>query len=202
MSCAALFDATKPSDILFLLGAGVPYGAGNTTEWPLDGGPLELALHHPWTYVFVNLGLGGNTTNFNLTLTPDLWNTTGSGTLCVEKLAVPAGIADGTRASLQVVTSGASGAALYNCADIRFSKDAKSGNSTCASKGVTLNAVKPQQQGSGNATCTSSGTPGKESAGSGSGGGKTGAGAAVAVNGGMLATVVGAAALMALGASL
>ncbi|TQV96332.1 hypothetical protein V2A60_003250 [Cordyceps javanica] len=179
--------------------AGVPYGAGNTTEWPLDGGPLELDLHHPWTYVFVNLGLGGNTTNFNVTLTPDLWNTTGRGTLCVEKLAVPAGIADGTRGTVQVVTSGASGSALYNCADIRFSKDAPR-NATCAGKGVTLTEVKPQ--GAANATSSSAGPAQTTTAGSG-GGGKSGAGQAAALNGGLLVTLVGgAAALLALGSSL
>ncbi|OAA41467.1 hypothetical protein BBO_05453 [Beauveria brongniartii RCEF 3172] len=172
--------------------AGVPYGAGNTTDWPLDGGPLELELHHKWTYVFVNLGLGGNTTNFNLTLTPELWNTTGKGTFCVEKLAVPSGIADGTRGTIQIVTSGSSGSALYNCADIRFSKDAK--NATCTGNGVTLNKV----QQSGNATSTS----GSGAAPSASAGGKSAAGAAAAVNGGILATVVGAAALFALGSSL
>ncbi|KAM3434498.1 hypothetical protein NHJ13734_005973 [Beauveria thailandica] len=174
--------------------AGVPYGAGNTTDWPLDGGPLELELHHKWTYVFVNLGLGGNTTNFNLTLTPELWNTTGKGTFCVEKLAVPAGIADGTRGTVQIVTSGSSGSALYNCADIRFAKDAK--NATCTGNGVTLNKV--QQSGDNNATSTS----GSGAAPSASAGGKSAAGAAAVVNAGMLATVVGAAALFALGSSL
>ncbi|KAM3546318.1 hypothetical protein BM221_003192 [Beauveria bassiana] len=173
--------------------AGVPYGAGNTTDWPLDGGPLELELHHKWTYVFVNLGLGGNTTNFNLTLTPELWNTTGKGTFCVEKLAVPSGIAEGTRGTIQIVTSGNSGSALYNCADIRFTKDAK--NATCTGNGVTLNKV----QESGNATSTSGSGAAAPSA---SAGGKSAAGAAATVNGGMLATVVGAAALFALGSSL
>ena len=97
-------------------GAGVPAGAGNVTEWPLTGGSLNLDLHHPWTYIYVNLGLGANTTNFNLTLTPLFWNETGNGTLCIPKLAIPAefNLTDGTRGSLQVVTSGASGAALYN----------------------------------------------------------------------------------------
>ncbi|KAM3457282.1 hypothetical protein MY5147_007040 [Beauveria neobassiana] len=187
-------------DVIFFVpltkekGAGVPYGAGNTTDWPLDGGPLELELHHKWTYVFVNLGLGGNTTNFNLTLTPELWNTTGKGTFCVEKLAVPSGIAEGTRGTIQIVTSGNSGSALYNCADIRFTKDAK--NATCTGNGVTLNKV----QESGNATSTS-GSSGA-AAPSASAGGKSAAGAAATVNGGMLATVVGAAALFALGSSL
>ncbi|EGX95493.1 hypothetical protein CCM_00147 [Cordyceps militaris CM01] len=174
--------------------AGVPYGAGNTTDWPLDGGALELELHHAWTYVFVNLGLGGNTTNFNVTLTPDLWNSTGKGTLCVDHLVVPAGIADGTHATVQVVTSGASGSALYNCADIRFSKDAKRpDNGTCTSKGVTLTEVKPQ---SANATTSAGATPSATAT------GKSAARPAAAVHGGVLATVVGAAALFALGSSL
>lgn len=75
-----------------------------------------LDLHHPWTYIFVNLGLGGNVTNFNYTLTPSFWNETGNGTLCVPDVPLPAGLAvsDGTEASLQVVTLGASGNALYN----------------------------------------------------------------------------------------
>ena len=75
-----------------------------------------LDLHHPWTYVFVNLGLGENVTNFNYTLTPDFWNVTGNGTLCVPTLPLPAdlNIADGTEASIQVVTVGDTGSGLYN----------------------------------------------------------------------------------------
>jgi hypothetical protein len=66
--------------------------------------------------VFVNLGLGDNVTNFNYTLTPQFWNETGNGTLCIPKLPLPAGltVSDGTTASLQVVTLGQSGSALYN----------------------------------------------------------------------------------------
>ncbi|PTB55342.1 hypothetical protein M431DRAFT_398864 [Trichoderma harzianum CBS 226.95] len=95
---------------------GVPYKAGNITNWPLEGGSIELELHHPWTYLFINLGLGANTTNFNISLTPDLLNVTGKGTLCIDKLPVTLdNIANGTLASIQVVTSGDSGSALYNC---------------------------------------------------------------------------------------
>lgn len=90
--------------------------AGNRTDWPLQGGTLKLDLHHPWTYVFVNLGLGDNVTNFNYTLTPEFWNSTGKGTLCVPDLPLPADLSveDGTKASIQVVTLGESGNALYN----------------------------------------------------------------------------------------
>lgn len=86
----------------------------NRTAWPLTGGSLVVELHHPWTYMFVNLGLGSNISNFNYTLTPQFLNTTGNGTLCIEKLAVPVNVSDGTTASLQVVTLGESGSALYS----------------------------------------------------------------------------------------
>lgn len=97
-------------------GGGVSPDAGNRTDWPVQGGSLALDLHHPWTYVFVNLGLGDNVTNFNYTLTPSFWNETGNGTLCVPQLPLPAGVtpADGSKGSIQVVTLGASGSALYN----------------------------------------------------------------------------------------
>ncbi|KAK3395790.1 hypothetical protein B0T20DRAFT_382380 [Sordaria brevicollis] len=106
--------------------AGVPTDAGNRTDWPLTGGSLKLDLHHPWEYVFVNLGLGNNVTNFNYTLTgPTFWNVTGAGTLCVD-LPLPEGleVSDGQQASIQVVNVGASGSALYNCADITFRANA------------------------------------------------------------------------------
>ncbi|KAH7034618.1 uncharacterized protein B0I36DRAFT_346528 [Microdochium trichocladiopsis] len=96
----------------------------NRTAWPIGGGAIELELHHPWAYVWVNLGLGDNTTNFNISLTPDLYNISGKGDFCWPKLPVPIEIADGTNATIQVVTGGASGSALYNCADITFRADA------------------------------------------------------------------------------
>jgi hypothetical protein len=102
-----------------LQGAGIDQSvsANNRTLWPLDGGSISLGLHHPWTYVFINLGLGSNvTTTFNISLTANLFNTTGAGTLCIPKWTLPSnlGIQEGTNASLQFVTSGASGSALYN----------------------------------------------------------------------------------------
>ncbi|KAL6701257.1 hypothetical protein J3F84DRAFT_1615 [Trichoderma pleuroticola] len=125
---------------------GVPYKAGNITNWPIGGGSLELELHHPWTYLFVNLGLGANTTNFNISLTPDLLNVTGKGTLCIDKLPVPLDtIANGTLASIQVVTSGDSGSALYNCADIRFTTSATGLSNCSTSDGMVVHTIKEQQ---------------------------------------------------------
>lgn len=102
------------------------------TDWPLDGGAVVLELHHPWSYVFINLGLGENTTNFNISLTPQFLNATGKGQLCIEKLALPEEVAEGTLGTIQVVTVGDSGSALYNCADIKFTKDAE-GPTNCTS---------------------------------------------------------------------
>ncbi|KAK6356355.1 hypothetical protein TWF718_000716 [Orbilia javanica] len=99
----------------------------NRTTWPLDGGSLVLGLHHAFDYIFVNLGLGSEVTTFNISLTPNFLNNTGNGTLCIPKIPIPAGIEirDGQDASIQVVTVGKSGSALYNCADIRFSQSAE-----------------------------------------------------------------------------
>jgi hypothetical protein len=100
-----------------LSGANVNQTAStNRTIWPLTGGSLNLDLHHPWTYVFVNLGLGTDYPTFNISLTPQPLNETGNGTLCLPHILLPAGtsVVDGQNASIQVVTFGQTGSALYN----------------------------------------------------------------------------------------
>ncbi|KAK3985066.1 hypothetical protein QBC44DRAFT_405686 [Cladorrhinum sp. PSN332] len=106
--------------------AGVPGNLGNRTDWPLSGGSVKLDLHHKWTYIFINLGIGENVSSFNISLTDPFWNSTGNGTLCIPKLTLPANlpIQDGTLASIQAVTIGETGNALYNCADITFRESA------------------------------------------------------------------------------
>ncbi|KAF7890892.1 uncharacterized protein EAF01_010701 [Botrytis porri] len=96
----------------------------NRTLYPTASFPINLDLHHPWTYVFINLGLGINgSSNLNISLTPSPLNTTGSGYLCLSDFDLPSGVTleDGMNATIQVVTIGESGSALYNCADITFS---------------------------------------------------------------------------------
>lgn len=95
----------------------MPYGAGNKTEWPIEGGSVALDLHHPWSYLYINLGLGENSTNFNISLTPDLLNVTGRGDFCIPVLPVPIPVADGQNATIQFVTNGQSGSALYNVSE-------------------------------------------------------------------------------------
>ncbi|CAP59795.1 uncharacterized protein PODANS_1_1270 [Podospora anserina S mat+] len=125
--------------------AGVPGDLGNVTDWPLDGGSLVLDLHHEWTYIFVNLGLGENVANFNYSLTDPFLNSTGNGTLCIPKVTLPANlpIQDGSLASIQVVTLGEKGQSLYNCADIRFRQNATvlSGDACKTSEGVSAAAI-------------------------------------------------------------
>lgn len=104
---------------LYFLGAGLTTTAesnANRTLWPLDGGSLVIDFHHPWTYVSFNLGLGSNTSTFTTALNAMLLNETGNGTLCIPKFTLPAtlNIQDGQDASLQVITIGDSGTALYN----------------------------------------------------------------------------------------
>jgi len=101
-------------------GAGVNQSISNTnrTVWPLTGGSLNLALHHPATpYIFVNLALGSNASTFNISLigAPSPLNETGNGTFCLPQLVIPEGLVqDGDNASIQVVTINERGSALYN----------------------------------------------------------------------------------------
>lgn len=83
-------------------------------DCPLRSSKAHTNISRP--PVFVNLGIGENATNFNYTLTQNFWNETGNGTLCVPTLPLPTNlvVTDGTKASIQVVTLGSSGNALYN----------------------------------------------------------------------------------------
>ncbi|KAI1361204.1 hypothetical protein F5Y08DRAFT_342941 [Xylaria arbuscula] len=121
--------------------AGVPYGTENKTEWPLEGASVALDLHHPWVYLYINLGIGENATNFNISLTPDLLNVTGKGDFCITDLPIPKDVVDGQNATIQVVTNGQSGSALYNCADIVFRSTAQTPSVCTNSTGVTATVV-------------------------------------------------------------
>jgi hypothetical protein len=82
----------------------------------LTGGSLNFTLHDAAAIIFVNLGLGVNTTNFNISLTAPI-NETGAGNVCFPQLIIPPGlnITEGTQASIQIATSNPkSGEGLYN----------------------------------------------------------------------------------------
>lgn len=105
-------------------------------------------------------------------------------------MSVPEGIADGTLASLQVITLGDSGAALYNCADIRFSQSAQLSN--CTNDGVTVTTVK-EQKGDANSTDSADEKDGAK------GDDKDGGAGLFGVNGALLTAVVGLTTAFAIG---
>jgi len=99
----------------------------NRTQWPLDGGSVVFKPGHPWAITYVNLALGSSDTiTFNVSLVEG-FNQTGNGTYCFPKIALPTGlnVSAGTNASIQVIQITELGSALFNCADITFSTDAK-----------------------------------------------------------------------------
>ncbi|KAJ4353055.1 hypothetical protein N0V95_003708 [Ascochyta clinopodiicola] len=111
----------------------------NRTAWPLTGGSVSINGSHSSALTYVNLGLGTNVTNFNISLVENL-NQTGAGVFCLKeagranleeglKAAGYNGFQDerlnGLEASVQVIQLGHSGSALYNCADIVFNSTAK-----------------------------------------------------------------------------
>jgi hypothetical protein len=55
--------------------------AANRTQWPLSGGSVVFNGSHPWAFTYVNLALGSNATNFNISLVPG-FNQTGKGVFC------------------------------------------------------------------------------------------------------------------------
>ncbi|KAF3042658.1 hypothetical protein E8E12_005552 [Didymella heteroderae] len=111
----------------------------NRTQWPLSGGSVSINGSHSSALTYVNLGLGTNVTNFNISLVENL-NQTGAGVLCLKeagranleeglKAAGYSGFEDnrlnGLEASVQVIQLSHSGSALYNCADIVFNSTAQ-----------------------------------------------------------------------------
>jgi len=94
--------------------------SSSRTDWPLNGGPVQLNMHHAQTNVEILLALGPNPgENFNIVLRPTFAQE-GLGSFCVGQLNVPAGlnISDGTPATIQIVTEGDPEGGLYQCADV------------------------------------------------------------------------------------
>lgn len=105
------------NEVVCDIGAGISdTPTTSRTLWPLDGGSLNVTLHDSAAYIFINIGLGVNTTNFNFTIFSQPLNETGAGNLCFPKLTLPPGlpIQEGTQASLQFATASHSGEGLYN----------------------------------------------------------------------------------------
>ena len=98
------------------------------TLWPPSGGSTIINGSHTSALTAVNLALGSNATNFNITLL-EMFNQTGAGVFCMKetgranleegfKAAGYSGLDDerinGLMATVQVIQLGHSGSALYN----------------------------------------------------------------------------------------
>ena len=132
MDLALYFPLLLPAALALQLtphpGANISETTNSTrTPWPTTGGSLSINGSHSSALTYLNLGLGRNVTNFNISLVAD-FNQTGAGVLCL-KDAVRAKLEeglkagnisggtdglDGVDASLQVIQISHSGSALYN----------------------------------------------------------------------------------------
>jgi len=89
--------------------------SSSRTDWPLNGGPVQLNMEHSQTNIKVLLAIGSNPGNsFNIVLNPTL-SQEGLGDFCIGPLSVPnnLNISDGTPATIQVVTNGDPTGGLY-----------------------------------------------------------------------------------------
>jgi len=133
------FDAPASQYIYPCANVNETTSVANRTLWPPSGGSLIINGSHPSALTSVNLALGSNATNFNITLV-GMFNQTGAGVFCLKeagregleagfKQAGYSGLDDkrieGLQASVQVIQLGHSGSALYNCADIVFNSTAQ-----------------------------------------------------------------------------
>ncbi|EOA88074.1 hypothetical protein ACJQWK_01872 [Exserohilum turcicum] len=134
----------------------------NRTVWPPTSGSTLINGSHPSALTAINLALGANATNFNISLVP-LFNQTGAGTFCLSETGranLDQGFKDagytgadderinGLMASVQVIQLGHSGSALYNCADIIFNSTAKLLSDDQCKNGTGVSGVAIQNVGS------------------------------------------------------
>ncbi|KAG9187329.1 hypothetical protein G6011_05200 [Alternaria panax] len=153
----------------------------NRTIWPPSGGATIINGSHTSALTAVNLALGSNATNFNITLL-EMFNQTGAGIFCMKetgranleegfKAAGYSGLDDerinGLMATVQVIQLGHSGSALYNCADIMFNStaellsDDQCQNGTGVAGVAIENAATETSNGSSEASATPTGAAGR-----------------------------------------
>jgi hypothetical protein len=107
-----------------LIGAGFNNASSNRTQWPLKGGAVVWNSSHPSALTYINLGLGNVVTSFNISLQP-VYNETGAGVTCLPNPGAAAiaglNVTEGQNASVQFITIGESGSALYSVRTAAFS---------------------------------------------------------------------------------
>lgn len=150
----------------------------NRTLWPPSGGSLIINGSHPSALTSVNLALGSNATNFNVTLV-EMFNQTGAGVFCLKeagregleagfKQAGYSGLDDkrieGLQATVQVIQLGHGGSALYNCADIVFNSTAQLLSDDQCKNATGVSGVAIQNANTNPSTPSGSATPARTGA--------------------------------------
>lgn len=90
------------------------------TDFPINGGPIQLNMEHPQTNVAVYIAIGNNPGSaFNSVLRRQ-FAVEVLGSFCVGGVSLPSGlnVSDGTLATIQVVSNGDPEGGLYQCADV------------------------------------------------------------------------------------
>jgi hypothetical protein len=105
--------------------------SGNRSFWPTAGGAISLVPLHDFAFTTINIAIGDHiqeTTDvnrYNHVMKATFNQTGGNGTFCLPLVKIPQSmkplVKAGVNATIQIVQLVASGAALYNCADITFS---------------------------------------------------------------------------------
>ncbi|KAI9883884.1 MAG: hypothetical protein M1823_004349 [Watsoniomyces obsoletus] len=132
---------TKPQGTGPCGGANTP--VNNRTQWSTQGGNIRLNMGHDRVLLQVLLGLGNDPgNNFNITLVPTV-EQEGLGAVCLRDVRLPAGlqVAEGTNATVQVITSNERGGGLYSCADIQFSPSAQDTGECTNNTGVRISPI-------------------------------------------------------------
>lgn len=93
------------------------------TDWPLNGGQIELEMGHDRAMVQVVLALGNDPgpESFNTVLVPTA-EEQGQGTFCMTDIRPPQAlnISDGTNATIQVITNAHPNGGLYAVSCLSF----------------------------------------------------------------------------------
>lgn len=91
---------------------------------PCPSHNIPFLTNSNWPPRLIGLGTNGSS-DFNISLTPSPLNVTGKGNLCLQDFDLPTNLRleNGLDATIQVVTVGASGSALYNVSQsIRYNQ--------------------------------------------------------------------------------
>ncbi|ORY18710.1 NAC domain-domain-containing protein [Clohesyomyces aquaticus] len=131
--------------------------SSNRTEFPINGGSVQLDMHHTQTKVEVLLSIGSDPGNhYNIVLKPTLAQE-GLGDFCIAGLSIPSGlnISNNTPATIQVVSNGDPDGGLYQCADVTLTTQTVDLSSHCKNN-TGVKVTSQNIQGNPNGTTTAS----------------------------------------------